>query len=106
MPRPDLPLWPGMSLFENARNQTPGFSIQRKPLVPPHQGQESEKSLREHPWGILLASSVFPAADVFSLFLRRPPALSRPFRHGAPGERAKRVSGLQHLRPPHPLGFL
>lgn len=58
-----------MSLFKNARNQTPGFSVQLKPLLPPHPGQENEKSRREHPWGILLASSVFPAAYLFSLLL-------------------------------------
>lgn len=36
--RPDLPLRPGMSLFKNARNQTPGFSVQFKPPVPPYSG--------------------------------------------------------------------
>lgn len=39
-----------------------------------------------------------------------PPCLplspSPPPRHGAPGERAQRLRGLQHLRPAHPLGFL
>ena len=74
--------------FQECRKPDPRFSIQLKPLVPPSQGQENEKSLREHPWGILLASSVFSAASLFFLSLHCPPALPHPFRHGTPGERA------------------
>lgn len=56
-----------MSLFKNARNQTPGFSIQFKSPVPPCHAQEHEKSHRERPGG-RCGLSVFPAADLFPLF--------------------------------------
>lgn len=74
-----------MCLFKNAGNQTPRFSVQLKPLVPPRQGQENEKSLREHPWGILSASSVFSAAGLFFFFLL---TVCPPF---------PTLSGMEHL---------